>query len=139
MKFVKWLAVALTVFTLLACVAGCSEAPVESSAPKTTAPTTTTTTKADDGKVTYTITVKDEAGNPVKNAMIQLCSDNCIPTITDANGVATWKLAEDDYKASFLSKEVPATGYTYVDPSETEFYFEDGETEMTITLKAVAQ
>ena len=89
----------------------------------------------DDGKVTYTVTVTDEEGNPLTSAMLQICKDACIPTIVDANGTATWNVVEDDYKVSFLS--LPA-GYTYT-TEETEFYFADGETSMTIVLKAVEE
>ena len=41
----------------------------------------------DDGKVTYTVTVKDADGNPVSGAMVQICKETCFPTMTDANGV----------------------------------------------------
>ena len=86
----------------------------------------------DDGKVTYTVNVVDEAGNPIAGAMVQLCKDTCFPGVTDANGVAKFTLAEDEYKVSFLA--LPA-GYTYVDDTQ-EFYFADGSMELTITLKA---
>ena len=138
MKFLKWLILTVAVVSLLACAAGCSETPAESN-PESSAPvTTTTTTKADDGKVTYTVTVTDEDGNPIKGALIQLCAESCFPASTDENGVATWSLEEEEYKASFLNAATPAAGYTYVDPDETDFYFEDGETEMTIVLKVAA-
>lgn len=138
MKTLKWLFVTITVIALLGCLTACNE-PTESSAPESSTPTTTTTTtQADDGKVTYTVTVTDEGGNPVTGALIQLCAESCFPTSTNAEGVATWTLAEEDYKASFLNVDAPAEGYTYVDPDETDFYFESGETEMTIVLKAVA-
>lgn len=84
---------------------------------------------ADDGKVTYTVTVKDADGNPVSGAMVQLCKETCIPTMTDANGVATWSLAEDEYKVSFA---IAPTGYAV----EEAYYFEGDATEMTITLQA---
>ena len=87
-----------------------------------------------DGKVTYTVTVTDEQGNPISGMMVQLCKDACIPAVVDANGTATWTVAEDDYKVSFLN--LP-DGYTYT-TEETEFYFADGETSMTIVLKAEA-
>ena len=138
MKAMKILLIALVAISLLACLTACNE-PAESSAPDSSAPvTTTTTTQADDGKITYTVTVTDEGGNPVSGALIQLCADSCFPTATNEQGVATWSLEEEEYKISFLNTETPATGYTYVDPDETNFYFEDGETEATVVLKAVA-
>ena len=93
------------------------------------------TAAADDGMTEYTITVVDDAGNPVVGAMVQMCKDSCLPgPATDAEGKTHFSLVEDDYKVSFIV--VPA-GYTYMDDA-TEFYFEDGATELTITLKADA-
>lgn len=86
------------------------------------------TDTAGDGKVTYTVTVVDTAGNPIPGAMVQICKDTCLPTSTNEQGVATWTQPEDSYKVSFLM--VPA-GYT---ADAEEFYFEDGAYEMTITL-----
>lgn len=84
----------------------------------------------------YTVKVVDEGGNPIAGAMVQLCAESCIPAVTDANGVATFPNAEsrDDYKVSFVT--LPA-GYDYVDENQA-FYFAAGETEITLTLKAVA-
>lgn len=86
----------------------------------------------DDGKVKYTITVVDESGNPIAGAIVQMCKDSCIPSVTDANGVATFNVVEDEYKVSFTT--LPE-GYTYSTEEDT-FYFDDGSYEMTITLKA---
>jgi len=86
----------------------------------------------DDGKVTYTVNVVDEAGNPVTGGMIQFCLDSCIPCMLDANGVASMRLALADYKVSFTM--MPA-GYALAG-DKTEFYFADGSYELTITLKA---
>ena len=92
----------------------------------------TTAASTDDSSVTYTISVVDEGGNPAVGAMVQICSDKCLPGITDAEGVAQFVVAEDEYKASVLSAE----GYE-VD-TEKNYYFDDGSFELTITLKAVA-
>lgn len=86
----------------------------------------------DDGKVVYKVTVVDENQEPILNAMVQLCKDSCLPGSTGTTGTAEFSLPEDDYKVSFMS--LPQ-GYTY-STEETEFYFEDGKTEMTIVLKA---
>ncbi len=91
-----------------------------------------TTESTDDGTVTYTVKVVDEGGNAVVGAMVQICSDKCLPGITDAEGVAKFVVAEDEYKASVLSAE----GYA-VDTTEN-YYFDDGSYELTITLQAVA-
>lgn len=100
----------------------------------TTVATTPTTTTLAEGKVNYTVKVTDEAGNPISGVPVQLCLVNCLPTMTNAEGIATWNnMDEADYKASFW-RELPA-GYS---SDDTEFYFEDGSYEMTIVLKAVA-
>lgn len=80
----------------------------------------------------YAVTVLDESGAPIAGAMVQLCKDACIPSFTDAEGVARFALPEDTYKVSFV---MLPEGYTYVDDVQ-EFYFEAGSMEMTITLKA---
>lgn len=102
----------------------------------TNAPETTeaTTAPVDDGKVTYTVTVVDENGNPIAGAMVQLCLETCMPAVTNENGVAEYRAEEADYKVSFLT--VPE-GYELT-TEEENFYFEDGSYEMTITLKNVA-
>ena len=125
---------------LLLCLCACEQdqKPTEATEPSNVTNPTDNVTEptgatVDDGKVTYTVTVTDEAGNPLTGAMLQICKDACMPTALDANGTATWNVAEDSgYKVSFLS--LP-NGYTYT-TEETEFYFADGETAMTIVLKA---
>lgn len=95
----------------------------------TEAPTETT---LPEGVVLYTVTVQDEAGNPIAGAMVQLCLDACVPGVTDETGVAKFAVEEADYKVSFLA--LPA-GYTYA-TEEENFYFEDGSKEITLVLKA---
>lgn len=123
------------------CACGGSEAPATEApateAPATEAPATEapeTEAALAEGMAVYTITVVDEGGNPIAGAMVQMCKDSCIPGMTDANGVASFTMAEDDYKVSFLT--MPA-GFELVDET-SEFYFESGSTEMILTLKAVA-
>ena len=94
-----------------------------------TKPTEPSATQIPDGMTVYKVTVQDENGAPVVGAFVQICKEACIPAPTDANGVATWTVAEDDYKVSFVI--VPA-GYT----AEEAYYFEGDSTEMTIVLKA---
>lgn len=120
--------------TLALCACGGEEAPqTEATQAATEAPTVAAETEAaDDGKVTYTIHVEDENGAPLAGVMVQICKDTCLPGMTDAEGNAVFTVAEDDYKVSFLS--LPA-GYDYT-TEETEFYFESGATEITLTLKA---
>ena len=86
----------------------------------------------DDGKVTYTVTVVDEEGNPLSGVMVQWCLDTCFPGVTDASGVATYTDVEADYH---VTVSIMPAGYTY-STEEQEFYYEAGSTEMTITLKA---
>lgn len=89
------------------------------------------------GKVHYTVKIVDENNKPIAGVLVQLCSDTCFPTSTNADGVAEWNLAEANYKASFLGGDTPAAGYTYSTDAK-EFYFESGKTEMTIVLKAAS-
>lgn len=85
----------------------------------------------------YTVTIVDEGGNPIAGAMVQICQgETCMPgPLSGSDGTVTFQVPEADYKVSFLGG-VPA-GYDYT-TEETEFYFEAGSYEMTITLKAVA-
>lgn len=86
----------------------------------------------DDGKVTYTVKVVDENGDPVANAAVQICKDSCLPGVTNEEGVAIFNVVEDDYKVSFMAMP---EGFQ---ADAEEFYFEDGSYELTITLKAAA-
>lgn len=90
-----------------------------------------TTEEPEDDKVTYTVTVVDENNTPISGAMVQMCLDACIPSLTNDEGVATFNLEEANYKVSFVT--APA-GYAV----EEAYYFADGSYEMTITLKAAA-
>ncbi len=127
----KSFAVLLSVCLLLSLCA-CGGNGAESTTATTTEATQSTTETQDDGKVTYTVTVVDEAGEPMPKVMVQLCKDSCIPAMTDEQGNALFQLAEDDYKASVT---VMPEGYT---TESGEYYFEDGSLSLTITLKAAA-
>ena len=118
-------------FCMLFCLCACGAPAVDpqESAPETTASVPEPT---DDGKVTYTVKVVDEGGNPVVGAAVQLCKDSCLPGMTNAEGIATFRTVEDTYKVSFMT--MPA-GFQ---ADAEEFYFEDSAFELTITLKAVA-
>ena len=105
--------------------------PTENDSTTTTAPVVTGPTQPVNGKANYTVIVTDEAGNPIPGAFVQLCLESCIPTVTNAQGVANYaNMAVADYKVSFIS--VPA-GYEM--PSDN-FYFEKDTYEMTLVLKA---
>lgn len=131
----------LLCMVLCLCACGSSEAPA-TEAPETEAPTVAETTEAvaeteiavPDGMVSYTVTVVDEEGNPIAGAMVQLCKDSCIPGVTNDEGVATFIMLEDAYKASMLSMP---EGYAYAGETE-EFYFDNGSFDLTIVLKAAA-
>lgn len=141
MKFMKNLLIAVLVLTMAMSLCACggntpaddaAEPTVAQTAPQTEPVKETEETPVDDGKVTYTVSVVDENGNPISGAMVQLCLDTCLPGMTDASGAAVFNVDEADYKVSFLT--LPA-GYTY-STEEQEFYFEEGSTEITLTLKA---
>ena len=89
-----------------------------------------------DGKVQYKVKVVDEEGNPIVGAMMQACTDKtCLaPVKTDDAGVAAFAPADEgEYHINFLTG-VP-TGY---EADAEIFYFADGETELTIVLKAIS-
>jgi len=81
--------------------------------------------------VIYRVEVVNQRGEPVKGALVQLCSDICIPGMTDEQGVAEFEVPEDDYKVSLLSMP---EGYTH-SGEEQEFLFEASSRELTVTLK----
>lgn len=119
------------------CACGSSEPAETTEAPAVTIAPVQTEAPAEteaDGNVTYTVKVVDEGGNPVSGAKVQMCLESCLPGKTDENGVATFTTVEDDYHVSFM---VMPEGYEYT-TEETEWFFEAGSYEMTITLKAVA-
>lgn len=106
--------------------------------------TTTTTTTTTENQQTenenpvenkgFKVTVVDEGGNAVSGVMVQLCKDACVPAKTDDNGVATFTIeVTDGYKLSVMSCP---EGYEYT--GEAEIYLENGATEYTLTVKAVA-
>lgn len=110
-----------------------TKAPAESTDAPTAAPDTDPTDAPAAGK--YKVTVVDTDGNPIADALVQLClNETCNPAKTDANGVASFNVDDADYKVSFL--RLP-DGYNY-SGEETEFYFADGSYEMTITLAKAA-
>jgi len=133
----------LTAVALLLCVVlslcACNQGGNGDTTPATTGkpnvrPTAPETLPTENITILYTVTIKDESGNPVVGAMIQLCKEMCVPNKTNENGVAVFTIPQDTgYKCSFLSMP---EGYTY-STEETEFYFEEGSREMTIVLKAV--
>lgn len=84
----------------------------------------------------YKVSVVDNNGQPIAGALIQLCLDeSCNPARTDSNGNAFFNVADANYKVSFLT--LPE-GYSYTG-EDTNFYFEAGSYELTITLNKVAE
>ncbi len=142
MKAMKMMTAAALLLSLALSLCACggeAAAPAETTAAapvETTATPAPETTEAvvDDGNETYTVTIQDEAGNPIAGAMVQLCQDTCYPGVANDQGVATFQVPAAEYKVSFLS--LPA-GYTYSGDAQ-EFYFESGSTALTIVLKAEA-
>ena len=131
----KKLIAAMLLVSLVFCLCACGQTQEnnETEAPEVTIPQET---EPQATGVTYTIRVVDEGGNPVAGAMVQLCSDMCLPKITDAEGLAVFENQEekDNYKASVTTYP---TGYEQLG-EETEFYYGTGNYEVTITVKAVA-
>ena len=82
----------------------------------------------EDTKITYTVTVKDAAGNAVKGAKVQLKLDNVAPIGTEAvtgdDGVATFSVkSEGNYFACITYAPtgfiLPASGTKLVDNAAT--------------------
>ncbi len=142
MKVWKTAAAILTLACMLLGLCACGEAEqpqdstpstevTESQTPETQI--TEQETEAEDGKVTYTVKVQDENGDPIANAMVQFCLESCMPVgATDAQGMVTCQREAADYKVSLM--QLPE-GYDY-STDTTEFYFDNGALELTIVLKA---
>ncbi|MBP3936752.1 MAG: hypothetical protein IK954_04110 [Clostridia bacterium] len=131
MNMVKKLSVFCLVLCLTLCLAACVAGGEDTDGGSTTTTASTTTTTASNLS-TYTVTVKTENGEPVVGVMVQICKELCVPTVTDANGVATWQTVEDTYKVSFLPNQTTLEGYAV----EENYYFDGDAKEMVITLKA---
>ncbi len=85
---------------------------------------------AADEKITYTVTVVDQDGNPVSGVYVQLCtSENCLmPNATDASGVVTFKQNPGvTYQAKL---NMLPEGYT----GDTETYVDFTDNAVTITI-----
>ncbi len=127
----------LLVLTMALGLAACGEdkKPEETTVPNTTPAATTTAveTTPEETKssslVTYTAKVVDEKGNPILDGVAQICSETCIPDMTNEGGVFSWDVEKAEYKVSFI--KVPA-GFV----AEEAYYFDGDATEMTIVLKA---
>ncbi len=69
--------------------------------------------------VDYTITVKDQDGNPVEGARVMICEvgKQCLlPVKTDASGVAVYNVPEAIYQAKFAALPDGYTGnMEYID------------------------
>ncbi len=83
----------------------------------------------DDGKVTYTVTVVDWNDQPIEGIIIQFCDEeNCkLPLMTDADGKVTVAYEKSNYHVTITEA---SSLYTYL----SEYYFDEGSTEMTIVL-----
>ncbi len=130
--------------TLAACTTEPAEDPAteapttaETDAPTaapTEAPTETQTEPA--AEITYTVTVKDQDGNPVAGVRVQMCKDELcmLPKSTGDDGVATFSETEDTYHAKLAS--LPE-GYTAeMNEKGTDYAYHDfgDATDITITI-----
>ncbi len=124
--------------SLAMCLVACGGDDTKETTPETTPSTEPSQEPSENIEAAvYKVTVVDESGNPFAGIVVQLCNDTgCNPCVTDENGTATYVVAEyrDDYHANVT---VLPEGYDYAS-GQVEHYFEDGATELTITLKAIA-
>ena len=87
-------------------------------------------------KITLTVTVKDNNGNPVTGIKVQICKEgeNCRkPVLVDENGAVSFSVDAGTYYASFPT--IPE-GYTETD-EDGKYYFGDN-TSITVVLTAQA-
>ena len=148
----RFLILALALVLMLTFVVACNDKTPEvpdNNDDKTEQPDNNQPADPDDGKedepvkpakVTYTITIKDQDGNPIADVEAQICVDGVCkkPNVTDENGVVTFTM--DDPGESVLSLQIneggsPA-GYEY--PTD-KIAIEAGQTEVTVTLNKKAQ
>ncbi|MBQ3507998.1 MAG: hypothetical protein IJA91_05545 [Clostridia bacterium] len=103
----------------------------EASTGASTEKTTEAPTEAPSTKVTYTVTVKDQNGDAVVGAAVQMCDDKgCkMPAATNESGVVTFTYDPSNYHITIV--ECPE-GYT-VDATQ-EFYFEGDSTELVVEI-----
>lgn len=113
-----------------------SSEPSQTSGVADTTQSTPESTPAAVSGVVYTAKLVSENGDPISGVMLQICDETCMPALTDAEGVATWNVPEEnpDYHVSVTAMP---EGYTH-SGDETEFYYESGSFDLTITLKAAA-
>ena len=109
--------------------------PSDNGTAATTTEETVTEAVTEAQKISYTVTVKTEAGNAVQGVRIQACKGElCLaPVMTDANGVATFQLDKTENITEYHVKinKLP-TGYT--GDTTAEYSFEAGSTSIVITI-----
>ncbi len=111
---------------------GTTATTVADTTPETTPATESeTVAETESAKVTYTVTVKDQDGNPVAGARVMMCQDElCMnPVKTGEDGVATFQLDEATYRAKLAALPEGYTGdmENYID-------FPAGSNDLTITV-----
>lgn len=92
----------------------------------------------DDGKLQYTVYVKDENGNPVAGVKIQVCvGDSCLSVrdyMSDENGRFTRRVTNKNGETVKIMVNEASEEYDY-DPTVYVASFEDGSYELELTLK----
>ena len=143
MKLFKNCMALVLALMMVLCICACSQTN-DAGKGNTTVPTSSnnqatqpssTGTVIPEDKDQYKVTVVDDAGNPLVGVFVQLCTEEtCLaPTKTDDAGVAMFTPAnEAEYHAKIT--KVP-NGY---ETDTVDFYFADGEKELTIVLKVIA-
>ena len=144
MKLFKKCMVLVLALMMLLCICACSQtsddvkdttpSSVPTSSTPATQPSSSGTVIPDDQQQSK-VAVVDEEGNPIVGVFVQLCTEEtCLmPVKTDDAGVAMFTPANEAEYHAKLTK-VPE-GY---EAEAEDFYFADGETELTIVLKVIA-
>ena len=104
-KFLAFLLAGCLMLGLCACggTTGEETKGTEAKPVETTEATAGETTEATTPAPAYTVKVVDEGGNPIAGAMVQMCQgENCIPAVTDAQGVAGYNVKAYGFPADFI-------------------------------------
>ncbi len=138
------LALCMTVFAVSCGSGGNDESESETSQKDTTSDSdketeTETETEASD-KVTFTVTIKDQDGNPIQGVEVQICVDGICkkPNATDANGVVSFSMTDpgDSTLSLQINADPSPVGYEY--PNE-KIAIDKDQTEINVTLNKLTQ
>lgn len=158
MKTIKNLLALVLALAMVLCLFACGNDENGTTEPDTSTTTQSQETKPqatepdntedpDNVEYVYTVTVKDDAGNPISGVAVQICAgDSCVPKVTDANGIAGYEteITGDDVRTAKLiavpegyTAEVMEITMDGVDNVEFILKAEAGEVEYVYTVQVI--